>query len=73
MAIQFGGNNVALNTIEAAALLGLSASSLSKWRLTGDGPRYVKAGRRVMYRLADLMIYQEANLRSSTSDPGAGR
>jgi len=39
---------------EAARLLGLSASNLNKRRGTGDGPRFMKLGRRVLYDLRDL-------------------
>jgi predicted DNA-binding transcriptional regulator AlpA len=45
----------AMRTPEAAKHVGLSASTLEKLRLTGDGPVYRKAGRKiVVYRLEDL-------------------
>ena len=43
-----------LNTREAAAYLGLSPSTLARMRVTGEGPRYSKAGRRVIYDPRDL-------------------
>ncbi len=53
----------------AAEYLGLSASTLAKMRLRGDGPIYSKAGPRVVdYDLADLESWLTARKRSSTSD-----
>ncbi len=55
----------------AAEFLGLSASTLAKMRLRGDGPIYSKAGPRiVVYDLADLESWLTARKRSSTSDTG---
>ena len=39
---------------EAAELLRLSERSLERYRLTGTGPRFVKAGHCIRYREADL-------------------
>lgn len=58
-----------LSAADAARHLGISPSTLAKWRLSGKGPRYVKAGRRVLYRPADLDAWQAENTRRSTSDP----
>ena len=43
-----------LGTKEAAAYLGLSWKTLEKLRVTGKGPPYAKAGRRVIYDRHDL-------------------
>ena len=59
-----------LDEKQAAALLRLSTKSLQGWRYKGGGPRFVKAGRTVRYRLEDLQTFVLAALRSSTSDPG---
>lgn len=46
---------VLLNVREAAARLGLSKSTLDKWRCAGKGPRYIKStDRAVRYDPADL-------------------
>ncbi len=46
----------------AAELLGLSPASLEKDRVQGHlGVPYVKAGRRVLYRLSDLQCWLEEN------------
>ena len=38
----------------AAAYVGLSPKTLQRMRVTGEGPRYVKARRRVIYDRLDL-------------------
>jgi len=43
-----------LTQVEAARLLRLSERTLERLRLTGAGPLYVKCGRSVRYREADL-------------------
>lgn len=53
----------------AAAYLGnVSTSFLAKRRLTGNGPAFVKLGRRVMYRVEDLDAWVQNNRRVSTSE-----
>ena len=60
-----------LNANQASVVLGgLAVRTLQKWRWEGKGPKYVKVGRRAMYRLRDLSDYIGAQTRSSTSDPG---
>jgi predicted DNA-binding transcriptional regulator AlpA len=45
---------------EAATLLSVSMSLLKKWRLKGDGPRFVRlGGRAIGYRRADLLAWIE--------------
>ena len=58
-----------LRAREAAQYLGLSPSTLAKARIRGDGPRYAKAGQRVvLYDLKDLESWVEARKRNSTSE-----
>ena len=54
----------------AAEILGVSSRWLQTKRLDGSGPRFVKLGRLVRYRLVDLENYLEENTRQSTCDPG---
>ena len=53
---------------EAADALRLSARTLERLRLTGDGPRYVKTTRRVLYRETDLESWIASRLTTSTSE-----
>lgn len=68
--------------IEAAKLLGdLSVTTLAAWRVSGEGPKFVKLGSRVMYPLDELHAWLAARPRHrSTSEletvarrPRAGR
>lgn len=60
-----------LNNAETARLLGVSPRTLPKWRLRGDGPPFVRVGRRrVLYRLDAIETYLAARSRRSTSDSG---
>ena len=59
-----------LNQSEAAELCRLSARTFERYRATGDGPKYIKAGRRVLYRQADIEAWITACVRTSTSDTG---
>jgi hypothetical protein len=47
-------------------------SILAKWRLTGEGPPYIKLGRRVLYDLADVEAWIAAHRRRSTSERAEG-
>lgn len=59
-----------LRTRSAAAFCGLSKSTFDKYRLTGEGPVFLKLGRSVVYDVADLNIWLDSKRRSSTSDQG---
>lgn len=43
-----------LNTLEAAAYLGVQPNTLEVWRCKNKGPRYYKLGTRVIYDRDDL-------------------
>lgn len=45
---------------EAAAYTGFSIRTLQAWRFQCRGPVYLKVGRSVRYRLADLDTYMNA-------------
>lgn len=57
-----------LKTPEAADYLRLAVPTLERFRLTGDGPVFVKAGKAVRYRKADLDAWLESRLVRSTSE-----
>ena len=54
---------------EAAAQLRLSQRTLERFRVSGDGPTYVKAGRLVRYREQDLEKWIASRIVGSTSEP----
>ena len=60
-----------LNPREAAACLGLSTRTLERYRVSGDGPVFVKLGGRVRYLRDDLDAWVRSRRRKSTSDDGS--
>ena len=56
-----------LNTPEAAEYLDLQPCTLETWRSRGGGPKFLKLGRAVRYRLTDLDDFIESRLRDNTS------
>jgi hypothetical protein len=59
-----------LNQLELAVRWRISHRTLERWRWTGEGPKFLKVGGRVVYRLSDVEEYEQSIVRSSTSDPG---
>lgn len=57
-----------LNQTELAARWKISPRTLERWRWTGEGPRFVKLGGRVVYRLEDIEEYEREQIRASTTD-----
>ncbi len=45
----------------------IRTETLSQWRWNGRGPQYVKIGRRVLYRLEDVLGFEEQKRRQNTS------
>lgn len=61
-----------LDTQQAARHLGLSAKTLSRYRVSGDGPMFHRFGRRIRYLRDDLKDWAVKRRHRSTSDDGAG-
>jgi len=59
-----------LRTENAAYYCGLSKSTLDKYRLTGEGPIFLKIGRSIAYDTQDLDTWLKSKRRTSTSDVG---
>ncbi len=47
----------------------MSPRTLERWRWTGGGPRYLKVGKRIVYRLEDVEAFEAVRLHESTSSP----
>ncbi len=60
-----------LSTREAAEYLGLSARTLDRYRVSGEGPVFHRFGGRVRYTRADLDAWAVARRRASTADDGS--
>jgi hypothetical protein len=55
----------------ASKILGVSESCLNKWRMSGDGPPFLKWGASVIrYHIPTLRAWAELQTRRSTSDDG---
>ena len=58
---------------EVAAVLHTSVAGMAQMRYRGTGPRFIRRGRRILYRWSDVRAYLEANTCQRTDDPrGAG-
>jgi predicted DNA-binding transcriptional regulator AlpA len=62
-----------LRTSGAAAKTGLSVSTLNKLRCSGGGPAFLKLGRAVRYKPADLKDWLDSRRVMSTSEIAIGR
>jgi excisionase family DNA binding protein len=60
-------SGILLTAKEVAARLALSHRSLENWRLRGGGPPYVKLGKLIRYRTADVETWVAANVRGMPS------
>ena len=59
-AVALDASAIGTDLIDECALavrLGVSRSTLQSWRYEGRGPRYIKLGRLVRYRNADIDAY----------------
>ena len=46
----------------------LPTTKLNQWRWNGRGPRHVKLGRRVMYRIQDVEAFEAQRLQQHTAE-----
>jgi predicted DNA-binding transcriptional regulator AlpA len=53
---------------DAAALTGMSVSKLNLLRLTGGGPRFMRFGRSVRYKLSEVVSWMNRPDFASTSE-----
>lgn len=45
----------------------VSPATLARWRGAGTGPKFMNAGRRILYALPDINAWLQASSRTSTS------
>ena len=55
--MNFQANDKLLTQKEVKEITGLADSTLEQWRLKGKGPKFIKLGRLVRYRLTDVQAY----------------
>jgi excisionase family DNA binding protein len=56
-----------MTTPAVAEWTGLSQVTLRRWRIAGEGPRFVRLGRAVRYRREDIADFVERRTYSSTT------
>ena len=54
-----------IDEVQLAARLGVSRSTLQSWRYGRRGPRYIKIGRLIRYRSADVDAFLTASTRGA--------
>ena len=57
-----------LNQVDLSKRLGISCRTLERWRWMGIGPKFIKIGGRVKYRMADVEGFEQSRLCQSTAD-----
>jgi hypothetical protein len=57
-----------MSQAELARRWSISPRTLERWRWIGHGPKFLKLGGRVVYRMQDVEAYEAEQLRSSTTD-----
>jgi predicted DNA-binding transcriptional regulator AlpA len=65
--VEVSGSHNLIDEPALAARLGVSRSTLQSWRYSGRGPCFIKLGRMVRYRVADVETYLRANTRGSAA------
>lgn len=45
-----------------------SRSKVEQMRVKGDGPRFIKIGRNVFYKMRDVLDYEARNTKQSTAE-----
>jgi predicted DNA-binding transcriptional regulator AlpA len=60
-----------MRTRDAAAYIGLAESTLEKRRVSGGGPKFIRLGRSIRYRVEDLEAFLAEHVFGSTSEYAA--
>ena len=60
-----------LNQVELSRRWSLSPRTLERWRWLGEGPRFLKIGGRVVYRVEDIEAFEAEQVRDSTAATAA--
>ena len=57
-----------LDPLAAANFTKRSKSTLDKLRCSGNGPRFIRAGRKILYKKTDLIAWLDSKTFGSTSE-----
>lgn len=61
-----------LTQLDLARRWRLSPRSLERWRTTGEGPIFLKVGKRIVYRLEDVLAFEKERLKAITTEGNRG-
>jgi hypothetical protein len=64
---------IRLSPNDTALITGLAPKTLEGMRVEGRGPAFMKLGRRVQYRLADVIAFMAANTFTTTREAKTAR
>lgn len=56
-----------LSPEELAQKWNVSESTLSQWRWIGNGPKFVKIARQIIYKIKDIEAFEDKQTRESTT------
>ena len=56
-----------LDPVELSEKIGVGVGCLAKWRLTGEGPTFIRVGRRIHYDPRDVDAWLTSRKLTSTS------
>ena len=62
-----------LHQADLARRWNVSPRTLERWRWLGQGPRFLKIGGRVAYRLEDIEAFEAAQIRTISGSKGEHR
>jgi len=65
-------NGMNLRPKEAAARLNVTVGHLANMRVKGNGPRFIKWGRLILYPLVELEAWEKKHLHTSVHVPAKG-
>ena len=61
-----------LTQLDLARRWRLSPRSLERWRTTGQGPIFLKVGKRIVYRVEDVIAFENERLKTVTTEANRG-
>lgn len=62
-------NHIYMTPQELARRLRISTGTLANWRLRGEGPKFMKIGKKVLYPMDEVAAYEQQALRQNTAAP----
>lgn len=60
---------VHLDSLQLSKRLNISIKSLARMRQDGTGPRFMRIGARILYRLSDVLEYEQSRLYDAVGSP----